>query len=283
LVNPVIVVALSTLTLAAPLIFAAMGGYTSERSGVINIGLEGKMLMAAAATALGSAATGSAILGLLVGIGAAIVLSLFHWLLTQQYRVDHIISGMGINAIAFGGTNFLHQRFTDRTATELPLVPLWVYYAAALLLPPVLALYAGNTRGGLRLIAVGGDPDKARLMGVKPVQVRLVGLLATGVFCGLSGAMILTNAGGFTDGMTAGRGFIALAALIIGGWRPVPALVACFVFGLFEALQIQLQGTMLFGARIPSEAWQSLPYLITILALAGLLGRSRSPLGLGKP
>jgi general nucleoside transport system permease protein len=281
-VNPALVLLLSTLTLATPLILAAIGGYTSERGGVINIALEGKMLTGAALTALGGAATGSALMGVLCGIVGATLLSLFHWLATQRYHVDHIISGMGINAIAFGGTNFLHQRFTDRAGGEVPQLPLPTYYVLALLLPVFLALYVRSTRGGLRLVAVGSDPDKARLMGVRPLKVRFAGLLATGVLCGLSGAVILTNAGSFTDGMTAGRGFIALAALIIGGWRPIPAAIACVVFGMFEALQLQLQGAVLFGTRIPSEAWQSLPYVITVLALAGLLGRSRPPQGLGK-
>lgn len=275
---------LSTLTLSAPLILAALGGYTSERSGVINIALEGKMLMGAAVTALVALGTGSAVLGLLAGIAAATALSLLHWAITQSFRVDHVVSGMAINAIALGGTNFFDKAFTDPTSShEIAKFPLEVYYALALLLPLALWFVAKRTRPGLRLLAVGSDPDKARQMGLAPVRVRLYGLLATGVFCGLAGAMLVTNAGHFTDGMTSGRGFIALAALILGGWRPIPAAIACVGFGFATALQLELQGTELAGARIPSEAWQVLPYLVTVIALAGALGKSRAPAGLGKP
>lgn len=274
---------LSTVTLSAPLILAAMGGFTSERGGVINIALEGKMLMAAAATALVGLGTGSALFGLLAGVGAAIVMSWLHWLITQVYRIDHVVSGMAINAIALGGTNFLDKAFTDPGHSgEIPKFPLEAYYVLAVLVPIGLWIAARRTRVGLHLLAVGSDPDKARQMGVAPMKVRLFGLSLTGVLCGLAGAMLVTNAGRFTDGMTSGRGFIALAALILGGWRPVPAALACIGFGFATALQLQMQGTELAGARIPSELWQVLPYVVTVIALAGALGKSRAPAGLGK-
>jgi general nucleoside transport system permease protein len=274
----------STLILGAPLILAAMGGYTSERGGVINIGLEGKMLMAAVLTALVGAGTGSPWLGLTAGIGGAIVLSSLHWLLTQTYRMDHIISGMAINAIAFGCSNFLDKRFADPDRAEaLPVLPPILFQGIALLLPILVTVYALRTRGGLRLKAVGSDPDKARTMGVFPSRVRFFGLLATGVFCGIAGVLLVSNVRVFTDGMTAGRGFIALAALIIGGWRPIPTMIACLVFGLFWGLQIQLQGVVILGAEVPRELWMTLPYVATIVALAGFVGKIRPPAGLGKP
>ena len=275
---------LSTLTLGAPLVLAAMGGFTSERGGVINIALEGKMLMGACVTALVGTATGSAWMGLLAGIAASTALSLFHWLITQSYRVDHVVSGMAINAVALGGTNFLDKAITNPSAShEIPRYPIEIYYGLALLVPLTLWFVAKHTRAGLHLLAVGSDPDKARQMGVSPGHVRFAGLLATGLFCGLAGAMLVTNAGRFTDGMTSGRGFIALAALILGGWRPLPAMLACVGFGFATALQLQLQGTPLMGATIPSEVWQILPYVVTVIALAGALGKSRAPAGLGKP
>lgn len=269
--------------LSLALLLAAMGGLTSERSGVINIALEGKMLISCCVTALLSVAFGPWV-GLLGGIGAAVVLAMLHAVLTQMFQVDHIVSGMAINIIAFGASNFLDKRFTDMNRTgEIPQLPFEFYYLAAFALPLLLWLYLRRTKGGLRLWAVGNDPDKSRQMGVDPVRVRYLALLATGVFCGLAGAWLVTNAGRFVDGMTAGRGFIALAALILGGWRPIPAAFACIAFGLLDSTQLQLQGSQLLGAGIPSQFWNSLPYLATLIALAGLLGRNRAPAGLGKP
>ena len=288
---------ISTVTLSAPLILAALGGLASERSGVINLALEGKMLTSACVTALAAVALNNAFLGAVCGIGAAILMSLLHWLLTQKFSLDHIISGMAINALALGGTNFLDRAFTDHSRSGgIPILPtamldlgdvgkfqVSAYLVLAFIAPLLTYWYLKCTRAGLRLFAVGGDPDKSRLMGVRPLRVRLWALVATGIFTGLGGALVISNVGRFTNDMTAGRGYIALAALILGGWRPLPALAACVAFALFEAIQIQLQGTDLFGANIPSEAWQALPYLVTVIALAGLLGKSRAPQGLGKP
>ncbi|HRI43245.1 MAG TPA: ABC transporter permease [Fimbriimonadaceae bacterium] len=272
---------LSTLT--GPLLLAAMGGLTSERSGIMNIALEGFMLTSACVVAVVSVATGNPVVGVLAGLAAAIVMALLHALLTQAYRIDHIISGMAINLVALGGTNFLDKRFTDLSRQgEIPQIPMLVFDVLAFGLPVLLWLYLKRTRGGLRLLAVGNDPDKARQMGVDPIRVRYAALAATGLLCGLSGAMIVTNAGRFTDGMTAGRGFIALAALILGGWKPIPTAVACLGFGALYTLQLQLQGSQLFGANLPSQFWNALPYLVTVIAMAGFLGKSRAPAGLGK-
>jgi simple sugar transport system permease protein len=221
-------------------------------------------------------------LALVCAILASVLMSLLHWLLTQKYRLDHIISGMAINALAAGATNYLYLKYNNPDANELPKLPMPFFWALAFALPFLLYLYSRFTRGGLRLFAVGNDPDKSRLVGLQPLKVRFMGLLATGVSCGIAGAMIFTSAGQFTEGMTAGRGFIALAALILGGWRPLPALGACVAFGFFQALQLQLQGTKLAGADLPAEVFSSLPYLVTIIALAGFLGKSKAPAGLGR-
>jgi simple sugar transport system permease protein len=269
--------------LSTPLILAAMGGFTSERGGVVNIALEGMMLMAACVDALAAPRYGP-VGGLVAGIFAATSMSLLHWLVTQIYRIDHVISGMAINAIAAGGTNFLYIKFGDQARKgSLPNLPAWWFYVVAFVIPVLLLLYARQTRGGLRLLAVGSDPDKARLMGVQPIRVRFFGLLATGLLTGLAGVELVAYTGVFTDNMTAGRGYIALAALILGGWRAVPALLACLAFGFFSALQVQLQGTAVFNLQIPTELWAALPYLVTIVALAGFLGKNRTPAGLGKP
>lgn len=270
-----------TIVLSMPLILAAMGGFTSERTGVINIGLEGMMLMAACLAALVGVSHGP-VAGLLAGIFGATALAVLHWLATQIYRIDHVISGMSINALAAGGTNFLFDRFSDPSRSGgVPILPIAFYKLAAFVIPFALWLYLRKTRGGLRMVAVGSDPDKARLMGVQPVRVRLFGLLATGLFTGLAGVSLVTDTGVFTDNMTAGRGYIALAALILGGWRPVPAMLACVGFGFFSALRLVLEGSR-WVAFIPTQAWTALPYVVTIIALAGFLGRSRTPAGLGK-
>lgn len=291
-----ITILISTITLATPYILAALGGLTSERSGIVNLCLEGKMLIAACVTALAAEAFQNAWLGVGFGVGSAVLVSILHWLLTQKFAIDHIISGMAINLLAIGGSNYLFGAFASRDSESgIPILPTFVvklgslgnftisiYLVLALLLPFAAYFYIKGTRAGLRLFAVGNDPDKARLMGVRPLRVRLLALIATGVFTGLAGAQIISNVGRFTDNMTAGRGYIALAALILGGWRPIPTFIACIAFALFEAVQLQLQGTELMGAKIPSEAWQALPYLVTVIALAGFLGKSRAPQGLGK-
>lgn len=271
-----------TVILSVPLILAAMGGFTSERGGVINIGLEGMMLMSCCVTALGAMKFGPWG-GLGLGIASATALAVLHWVGTQIYRIDHVISGMAINAIGAGGTNYLYGRLADpELADSMKRIPLTLFTVLAFVVPFVLWAYARWTRGGLRLLAVGSDPDKARLVGVQPLKVRFCGLLATGVLTGLAGAQLLSYTGLFTDNMTAGRGYIALAALILGGWRPIPAFLACLAFGFFSAVRLQLEGTAVFGAQIPSQAWASLPYLVTIVALAGFLGKNRTPAGLGK-
>jgi simple sugar transport system permease protein len=277
------VLLMGTVTLSAPLVLAAMGGLCSERSGIINIGLEGKMLIACATTAVVSLKLGNPAIGLISGIVAAILFSLLHLLLTQTYRIDQIVSGMAINVLAYGASNVLDRTLiSTQESSRFPTFPDGVYLAIAFLTPVVLYFYLYRTKGGLRLRAVGESPDKSRQMGVSTQQVRALALVATGVFCGLAGALVVSSAGSFVDQMTAGRGFIALAALILGGWRPIPALIACVVFGFFDSLQIQLQGTAMAGAKLPPEFWKALPYMATLAALTGFLGRNRAPSGLGK-
>lgn len=274
----------ATLSFAAPLVFAAMGGLMSERSGVINIGLEGKMLIASALTAIFSLRTGNPIIGLSIGLIGSIAFSYLHYLFTQKFRIDHIVSGMAINAGAYGVSNFLDRRLVEATSVqELPRIPSGILVTLAFLLPVAIYYFMNSTRGGLRMIAVGQSPEKSRQMGVSPLRVRWQSLVFTGVFCGLGGALVVTSAGSYVDNITAGRGYIALAALILGGWRPLPALAACIVFGFFEALQLQLQGTALAGVKLPPEFWKALPYLATLFALAGFVGKNKAPSGLGKP
>ncbi|MBL8060878.1 MAG: ABC transporter permease [Chthonomonas sp.] len=260
---------------------AALGGMFSERSGIVNIALEGKMLMAACITALVGGVSGSPILGLSAGLASAVLLSLSHWALTQFYQVDHIVSGMGINLFAYGATNFIALTFIK---PEVPnqFLPIPFYFGCLALSIGASWFMFSRMRAGLRLLAVGENPDKARTTGIEPLQVRLWALVLAGILCGLSGSLIVTNSGSFGDNLTAGRGFIALAALILGGWRPLSVALACLAFAAFEAAQIQFQGAPVLGYQLPAAFWKSLPFLITLIAMAGLVGRTKAPSGLGK-
>lgn len=269
--------------LSTPLILAAIAGLLSERAGVINIALEGKMLTAACLAALTGVLTGSPWLALGAGLASATAMAMIHLWLTQAFRIDHVVSGMGINALALGGTTYLAQSlpaFRGARTGGLPIPFFWVLAALAVIL---CALLLRKTKAGLRLAAVGFDPDKARLAGIDPVRVRTFALAGTGVLCGLAGAMLVSDAGGFVNNMTSGRGYIALAALILGRWRPVPAMAAAVLFGTVQSLQLNLQGTPVFGLNLPSEIWQALPYVLTLLALALFVGNNKAPAGLGKP
>lgn len=273
---------LQILTMSAPLLLMAMAGYMSERSGVINIGLEGKMLTACFVCAATSTHYG-AVGGLLFAILAGIIMSLLHWTLTQVYRIDHIISGMAVNLLASGGTAFLEGSGIGKaTMTDAQKLPLTLYYAIAIIAPIAIYVMANQTRFGLRHKSTGSDPDKARLLGINPQRIRFGALALTGVFAGLAGSLLVSETSTFTKDMTSGRGYIALAALILGGWRPIPAALSCLLFGAATAVQIRMNGQPLFGMEIPSELWKMLPYIVTLLALAGFLGKNRTPAGLGK-
>lgn len=279
----VVSIVLSTLAYSSPLILCALGGLFSERSGVVNIGLEGMMLSAACASALAAQATGSAAIGLVAGLLAATLLALLHWLLTQEYQIDHIVIGMGINALALGGTGLVFKSLPDVNSKEMASFPAGFYYGLAWLAAAAIWWMLRDTRPGLRLTAVGNDPDKSRQMGLKPVRIRFQALLGTGLLTGLAGTLVASSAGRFSEDMTAGRGYIALAALILGAWKPWPTLAAALAFGFFGSLQLSLQGQSPMGIQIPDQVWQALPYLITLVALAGTLGKGKAPSGLGKP
>lgn len=272
---------LGTFALSAPLAFAAMGGLMSERSGIVNIALEGKMLGAAAIASVVATKSGQLHMSLLAGILAAILIGWMHFALTQIYDFDHIVSGMAMNALAYGVSNFVDRRFGESTY-KMPDLPSGILPTLALVIPIALAWWFAYSRFGLRITAVGEDPLKAQLQGINPLKVRFASITFSGLFCGLGGALVVYAAGSYVDNITAGRGYIALAALILGRWQPLLALIACLTFGFFDALQIQLQGTNLMGANLPPELWKALPYLATLLALAGFVGKSRPPAALGQ-
>jgi ABC-type uncharacterized transport system permease subunit len=291
--------AAATLRVATPLILAAMGGLFSERSGIIDVGLEGKMLMAAFFAAAVAAVTHSAWWGVAAAIAAAEAMALLHGLACITYRGNQVVSGVAINIIAAGLTivwgNAWFQRGGQTPALggkSERLLPLFLPNAgdnilvyAALLSVPLTWWIIGRTRFGLRLRAVGEMPLAVDTAGISVAWLRYRAVLICGLFTGLAGAYIaIAQNAGFSRDMTAGQGFIALAAVIFGKWRPFPALGACLMFGLLDAVAIRLQGVRLPGVgEVPVQLIQALPYLLTVFLLAGFIGRAVAPKAIGQP
>lgn len=291
----------SALRLATPLALAAMGGILSERSGVVNIGLEGQMLMGAFVGWAAAVELGNGWLGVLCGMGAGALLGLIHALLTQRFRADHVVSGMAVNLFSAGATVFLLRRFYEMPPNARG-VPEWSlrwlepipllgdllagqspFVILMLVLPFALHGLFYHTMWGLQVRASGESARKSRLAGINVVATRYLCVTLSGALAGLAGTYLsLSQLRVFTEGMSAGKGFIALAAVIFGRWTPLGATAAALGFDFLGALQQRLQGETLFGVRVPSEALLSLPYLLTIVALAGLVGRSVPPEDLGK-
>jgi ABC-type uncharacterized transport system permease subunit len=306
----------STIRLATPLVLAALAGLFAERSGVVDIALEGKMLGGAFAAAATAAVTGSAWLGLFAAIGFGVGLAMVHGFACITTRGNQVVSGMALNiAVAGLGPTLAAAWFgqAGRTpllgeearfvpidlplAAELSGVPilgpiyselisghnLLVYLAAAAV--PLVAWIVYRTRFGLRLRAVGENPSAVDTAGIDVALMRYKALIVTGILCGVAGAYLSTaHNASFIRDMTAGRGYLALAALIFGKWRPVPALFACLLFAFTDAVQIRLQGTPLpLIGTVPTQAIQALPYLLTVLLLAGFVGRAIAPKAIGTP
>lgn len=297
---PLAIVA-STLRVATPLILCAMGGLFSERGGIIDIGLEGKMLAAAFAAAACAALTGSAWLGLGAGILAAEALALLHGFACITQRGNQVVSGIAINLLMSGLTIVLGIAWFQRggqtpalpqDARFMPIAALGghnLLVGAALLAVPATAFVIGATRFGLRLRAVGELPLAVDAAGISVAWLRYRALLLCGLLTGIAGTYLsLAQNAGFSRDMTAGQGYIALAALIVGKWRPLPALGACLAFGLLDAVAIRLQGVRLGGlgavpVEVPVQAIQVLPYVLTVILLAGFIGRAVAPKALGVP
>jgi ABC-type uncharacterized transport system permease subunit len=282
--------AMSTLRLATPLVLAALGGLFSERAGVVNIALEGIMLAGAFTAAALTYAAGSPWVGLLGGIGAGLLIATIHALACIRYRADQVVSGTAINILMSGvpgflsGALFLSSGSTPQLQKE-QLIPYTPMVMAGLLVPLTwYVLY--RTPFGLRLRAVGENPEAADAAGVSVASIRYAGVLLSGVLAGIGGAYLsIGQSSLFTRNMTSGRGFIALAALIFGKWRPVQTMLACLLFGLTEAVSIQMQGVVKLpsGEDIPVQFIQMVPYVLTIVVLAGFIGQSRPPRALGIP
>jgi general nucleoside transport system permease protein len=257
---------------------------------VVNIALEGTMLAGAFTAAAVTYAAGSPWVGLLGGIGAGLLIAAIHALACIRYRADQVVSGTAINILMSGvpgflsGALFLSSGSTPQLRKE-QLIPYTPMVMAGLLVP--LTWYVLNrTPFGLRLRSVGENPEAADAAGVGVASIRYAGVLLSGVLAGIAGAYLsIGQSSLFTRNMTSGRGFIALAALIFGKWRPVQTMLACLLFGLTEAVSIQMQGVVKLpsGEDIPVQFIQMVPYILTIVVLAGFIGQSRPPRALGVP
>jgi ABC-type uncharacterized transport system permease subunit len=278
----------STVRLATPLVFAALGGFLSEKAGIINIALEGKMLIGAFAAAAVAHATGNPWLGLVGGGMAGLLLAAIYANVTIQWKADQIVAGTGLNMLAMGLVPFLAKVFYDVTGSTPPLAlderfhiaPSLLALGLALLLP----LWLYKTKSGLWMTFAGEHPQALQAAGVSVRTVRWTAVLAAGFLAGIGGASLSVYlASGYARNMTAGRGFIALAALIFGKWRPIPVVLSCLFFGLTDALQMRLQGVSIAGlGEVPVQFIQILPYAVTLLVLGGLVGRAAAPSALGQ-
>ena len=280
----------STVRLSTPLILAALGGLFSERSGVINIALEGMMLSGAFTAAAMTYATGSPWLGLISAIAAGLLISLVHAVACIRYRADQVVVGTAINILMIGLPGFLSGAFflSSGSTPQLPieqLVPR-APVVLAFALVPITWYLLYRTPFGLRLRAVGENPEAADAAGVNVARIRYSGVLMSGALAALGGAYLsIGQSSLFTRNMTSGRGFIALAALIFGKWRPAQTMLACLFFGFTEAVTIQMQGVVKLpsGEDIPVQFIQMVPYILTMVVLAGFIGHSRPPRALGQP
>ena len=305
----------SAIRLMTPLLLACLAGLYSERAGIFDIGLEGKMLMAAFTSASVAYATGDVWLGLLAGIAGSMALSLIHGLASITFRGNQLISGVAINFLAAGLTVLLGQKIFGlggRTPSlegaarfnpiDLPLadslkgVPVIGPVYAELISGHTILVYVAflcvpltwwvlyRTRFGLRLRAVGENPASVDTAGVSVTRMRYAAVAICGVLCGIAGAYLATGiSAGFVKDMTAGRGYIALAALIFAKWRPWPALFATFLFGLMEAVSNRYPDLDLGFVTVPSMFMNALPYILTVIILAGFVGRAIPPRAGGEP
>ena len=279
----------STLRVSTPLIFAALGGMFSERSGVINIALEGMMLIGSFAAAVGTLVAHSPWFGSAYGMAAGLALAAIYGLFVIRLRANQIVAGVGINMLAMGLTPFLCKILYDVTGST-PSIPIGERFQSAPLymswvLVVICFLWLKYTPTGLWVSFAGEHPDALDAAGVRVNRVRWSAVLVSGALAGMGGASLsIFLSSSFSRNMTAGRGFMALAALIFGKWKPLPTALACLLFGFADAVQIRLQGVAVWGDKpIPVQFIQILPYLMTILVLAGFVGRSRPPKALGAP
>ena len=305
----------ATIRTAPPLILAAMAGMFCERSGVVNIALEGKLLASAFAGGAAAAVSGSAWVGLGAGVGVSILFALMHGFATITHRGDQVVSGMAINILAAGLTVTLGRYWFDQGGQTPALsgaarfAPIELPYARELYDVPVIGqlyseLLSGHslleyvafacvplawwalfrTRFGLRLRAVGEAPAAVDTAGISVVRIRYTALIIGGLLAGIGGTYLaVAQTAQFIPNMSAGKGFMALAALVFGKWKPWSAMAACLLFGFLDAVAIRLQGVSIGDFAIPVQAIEALPYILTVFLLAGFIGKAVAPKALGTP
>lgn len=285
----------SGLRLATPLIFAALGGLFSERSGIINIALEGLMLAGAFTAAVATFETNNPYLGMLCGMAAGGLTALIYAVAVLKFEANQVVAGMAINFLMIGLPQLLSGAIYDSAGStpQIPKEALLPEYLNSISLATILAFLLiplcwyvmYKTPFGLRLRAVGENPSAADAAGINVIRLRYAAVILSGILAAAGGAYLsIGQSSLFTRGMSAGRGFIALAALILAKWQPIPVLFACLFFGFTEALTIPLANYRLSsGETIPVQFVQIIPYVLTIIVLAGFIGLSRAPKALGIP
>ena len=305
----------ATVRMSTPLILAALAGMFSERSGVVNIALEGKLLSAAFAGAATAHLTGSAWMGVMAGCAVSVLLALLHGFASITHRGDQVVSSMAINILAAGltitlGRYWFHQggqtpalsgaaRFAPinlpgaEAVQDVPVIGLLyselisghsVIEYLAFIIVPVAWYVLFKTRFGLRLRAVGESPAAVDTAGISVVGMRYSAMVICGLLVGLGGVYLsVGQTAQFIPNMSAGKGYMALAALIFGKWRPFTAMAACLLFGFLDALAIRLQGVSIGDVAIPVQAIEALPYLLTVFLLAGFIGKAIAPKAIGVP
>ncbi|MDC0074668.1 ABC transporter permease [Alphaproteobacteria bacterium] len=306
----------STFRISTPLIFAALAGLFAERAGIVDIGLEGKLLGSAFAAACIAAVTGSSLLGLCAGLTFSVLLSLIHGFACITHRGDQVVSGMAINIFVAGlaptlALSWFHiggqtpalkgaARFSpinlpfSESISNIPYLGLFyselisghnIFVYLAFIIVPLVAWIVFKTRFGLRLRAVGENPQAVDTAGLSVHWIRYQALIITGILCGFGGSYLsIAQTASFIRDMSAGQGFLALAALIFGKWKPWPTLFACLLFGFTDAVQTRLQGVDIPGIGvIPVQFIQALPYVLTVVLLAGFVGKAIAPKASGIP
>ena len=293
----------AAIRIATPLLLAALGGILSERAGVFAVGLEGMMLMGAFASIVGAWAAHSALFGVLLSMMGGAMIGVVVAIVTVRFRADNMVTGLTANILAAGLTSYLLRALAGGgrpIAIHLAPLPPWpipkldqIPVAGPLLfsLPPLtylaivgcigLEAFLWRTRAGLTLRATGENPEAVFASGAEPMHVQVLAVVACGAVAGLGGAVLsLQQVGTFTDGMTGGRGYLALASLIVARWNPIGTALACLAFGAAEAFELRLQG---FGVPVSSYIVQMVPYVIALAVLAGLGRSSRMPASIGQP
>lgn len=265
----------STLRMTTPIGYAALGGIYSERSGIINIALEGMMLMGAYGYVIGAHASGSAWIGLTIGIGLGVIISLLHAVATITFHAEQIVTGIAINILALGITEYLIP-----TTQRVPGLPIIGAFSLLVYLLPIVMIvshvYIYKTPWGLRLRAAGESTEALKTLSLSRSKWQYFGVIMSGVLAGIGGCFLVSDVHIFTKGIIGGRGYVALAAVIFGNWRPLYGIAACLFFGFASSLDL------IDLWNIPDQFLKMLPYILTMVVLAGLVGRSRPPAALGK-